>query len=45
MVLFRHLRGETEQNHETLSQDSRSPSLYLNKGLREYEAEVETAQP
>jgi hypothetical protein len=27
-----HLPGETEDNHENLSQDSRSPGLHLNPG-------------
>jgi hypothetical protein len=41
-VLCRHLRIETEENHENLSQDSRSPDRDL---LPQYEAGVLTTRP
>jgi hypothetical protein len=41
-VLSRHLRGRSEENHETLGQDSRSPGQDLNPGIPEYEAGVLT---
>jgi hypothetical protein len=43
-VLSRHLPGRTE-DHENLSQDSRSPGLYLNPGPPEYEAGGLTTRP
>jgi hypothetical protein len=41
-VLSRHLPEGTDENHKTLSQDSRSPSRDLNPGPSEYEAGVPT---
>jgi hypothetical protein len=43
--LSRHLPGRTEENHEQLSQDSRSPSQDLNAGPQEYEAGVVSTRP
>jgi len=37
-VLSQHLPGETEENHENLSHDSRSQDRDLNQGPPEYEA-------
>jgi hypothetical protein len=37
-VLPRHSPGGTEENHENLSRDSRSPGRHLNPGPHEYEA-------
>jgi hypothetical protein len=39
---MRHLPGGTDENHENLSQDSRSPALDLNPGPPEYETGVVT---
>jgi hypothetical protein len=44
-VLARHSPGRTEENNESLSQDSQSPSRDLKIGPLEYEAGVLTAQP
>jgi hypothetical protein len=44
-VLFRHLYGGTEEHHEILSQDSRSPVLDWNPGSPEYGARVLTDRP
>jgi hypothetical protein len=40
-----YLSGETEENHETLSQDSRSTRRDLNRGPPEYEVGVLTTRP
>jgi hypothetical protein len=44
-VLSRHLPGRTEENHENLSQVSRSPVRDLNPGTPEYEAGVLSTRP
>jgi hypothetical protein len=36
-LLSRYLSGQTEENHEKLFYDSRSPGLDLNPGPSEYE--------
>jgi hypothetical protein len=44
-VLSRHSRGETEENQENLSQDSRSPGQRIDPGTPEYEVRVLTTRP
>jgi hypothetical protein len=44
-LLSRHLSGGTEENHETLSQDSWSPGLNWKSGPPEFEAGVPTTRP
>jgi hypothetical protein len=44
-VLLRYLPGGTEENHENLSQDNRSPGRDLGPGTPEYEAGVLTTLP
>jgi hypothetical protein len=39
-ALIRQLPGETEENHEDVSYDSRSPGLDLNPGPSQHKAEV-----
>jgi hypothetical protein len=39
-VIFRHWPEGTEEDHENLSQDSRSPDRELNPWSSEYEAVV-----
>jgi hypothetical protein len=43
-VLSRHSSGETKENHEKISQDSRSPGLDLNLEPTKYEAAMLTAR-
>jgi len=38
--LSQHFPGGTEENHKNLSQDSRSPGMYMNTLPSEYEAGV-----
>jgi hypothetical protein len=45
MVLSRNLPGGTEENHENLIQNSRSPGVHLRPGPPEYRAEVFSARP
>jgi hypothetical protein len=44
-ALSRNLPGGTEENHEKISQDIRSPGSDLNPGPPEYEAGVLTTRP
>jgi hypothetical protein len=44
-VLSRHLPGGTQENHERLSQDSRSPVQDFNSGPPDYKAGVPTFRP
>jgi hypothetical protein len=38
--LSQHFPGGTEENHKNLSQDSRSPGMYMNTLPSKYEAGV-----
>jgi hypothetical protein len=44
-LLSRNFLGETKENHENLSQNSRSPGKNLNLGLPKQEAGMLTTQP
>jgi hypothetical protein len=44
-VLSYNLHGGTEENHENVSQDNRSPGQDLNPGSPEYEAGVIATRP
>jgi hypothetical protein len=44
-VISQHSLGGTEENHKSLSQDSRFPGRDLNSVSPEYEAGVLTSQP
>jgi hypothetical protein len=44
-VLSWHMPGGTEENHNILSQNNRSPGKNVNLGPPEYEVGVLTTQP
>jgi hypothetical protein len=44
-AIFRHSLGGTEESHEKVTQDSRSPVRYMTSGSPEYKVAEKTTQP